>query len=285
MRLEKLDGNGADRWEDLSSRDVDGETVQFARPADTGQATWALYRSGEYLGTVSADRDGGRLLWRVHATNETHETLDDAVRALRRPVSWQHERDQAARWARVLLADSSLLIADVESTGLEGSYAVQIAAVDRQGDVVFSEYVQPNAPIEPTASSVHGITSHQVRQAATFSQLLPRLTRTFHGHAVVAYNAAIDRGVFERELRRHFGGTASAAQDWLGGIRWHEAMTPYAVWRGLWSVERGAYRSQPLGGPHDAVADARLLLMRLKTMAESASTPGTAEVGGELVQR
>jgi DNA polymerase-3 subunit epsilon len=50
-------------------------------------------------------------------------------------------------------------------------------------------------------------------------------------------------------------------------------MVPYAVWRGLWSVKRGAYRNQPLGGPHDAVADARLLIAKLEQMA---ATPPTS---------
>ncbi|MGW7674632.1 3'-5' exonuclease, partial [Streptomyces sp. NPDC054775] len=62
-------------------------------------------------------------------SGEAHHDLDDAVRALRRPASWPREREQVSRWARRLLADDSLLAVDVETTGLEGAYAVQIAAV------------------------------------------------------------------------------------------------------------------------------------------------------------
>ncbi|MFG2425698.1 hypothetical protein ACGFWD_42820 [Streptomyces sp. NPDC048448] len=46
-------------------------------------------------------------------------------------------------------------------------------------------------------------------------------------------------------------------------------MAPYAVWRGLWSVKRGTYRNQPLCGPHDAVADCKLLLAKLEQMAQA----------------
>ncbi|MGK4909464.1 hypothetical protein [Streptomyces albus] len=46
-----------------------------------------------------------------------------------------------------------------------------------------------------------------------------------------------------------------------------------AVWRGLWSVKRGAYRDQPLGDPHDAVADCKLLLAKLEQMAQSVPAP------------
>lgn len=41
---------------------------------------------------------------------------------------------------------------------------------------------------------------------------------------------------------------------------------PFVSLAGAWRLARGAYRNQPLGGPHDAVADARLLLQRLEQM-------------------
>ncbi|MFI9826003.1 3'-5' exonuclease, partial [Streptomyces sp. NPDC052013] len=125
--------------------------------------------------------------------------------------------------------------------------------------------------IDQAAIAAHGITPQRVATAATFGQLLPRLATTLHGRAVVAYDAAFGRTVFERELRRHFA-DACAARDWLSHIRWHDAMAPNAVWHGLWSAKRGAYRNQPLGGLHDAVADGRLLLDKLRTMARSAPT-------------
>ncbi|MFI9824399.1 3'-5' exonuclease [Streptomyces sp. NPDC052013] len=258
-------------WEALFVREVDELPVQFVKPADTDRPTWAVYQDGAYLGTVSGEHDGGRTTWRVQTTREVHRCLDDAVRALRRPASWPQEREQAARWAAALLANGSLLVVDVETTGRENPYAVQIAVVDRAGDVLFNEYVRPQAVIEPAAIAVHGITPQRVATAATFGQLLPRLAATLHGRAVVAYNAAFDRTVFERELRRHLG-DACTARDWLGHIRWHDAMAPYAVWHGLWSAKRGTYRRQPLGGPHDAVADCHLLLDTLHTMARSAPT-------------
>lgn len=50
-------------------------------------------------------------------------------------------------------------------------------------------------------------------------------------------------------------------------------MVPYSVWRGLWSVKRGAYRHQRLDGPHDAVEDCRMLLRRLELMARTVPAP------------
>lgn len=260
------------RWDDLFVRDVDEQSVQFVRPADTDRPTWSLYEAGVYRGTVTAESDGGRPLWRVQDSRETYRDLDDAIRALRRPPSWAREREQVAAWARRLLAVDSPLAVDVETTGLENAYAVQIAAVDRHGAVVFNEYVQPNAVLEPAAIAVHGITPDRLAQAPTFAELLPRLTDVLHGRTAVAYKMDFDRGVIERELRRYHHGDAVAADGWLARVRWEDAMVPYAVWRGLWSVKRGAYRNQALGGPHDAVADARLLMAKLEQMAATPST-------------
>ncbi|MFJ2110753.1 3'-5' exonuclease [Streptomyces sp. NPDC087850] len=258
------------QWEDLFTRTVDEQPVQFVRPADTDRPVWAVYEAAVYVGSVTAEADGGRPLWRVQGSREAHHDLDDAIRSLRRPPSWPREREQVAAWARRLLADDSFLAIDVETTGLENAYAVQIAAVDRRGSVVFNEYVQPDAVIEPAAIAVHKITPERVASAATFGELLPHLTDVFHGRVAVAYKMDFDRGVIERELHRHHHGDAAAADTWLGRVQWEDAMVPYAVWRGLWSVKRGAYRNQPLGGPHDAVADCRLLLAKLEQMGATA---------------
>jgi DNA polymerase-3 subunit epsilon len=265
------DGEHSCVWDDLFVREVDERSVQFVRPADTDRSMWAAYEQQVYLGTVSVQLDGGPPLWRILATGESYQQLDDAVRALRRPSSWPHEREQAARWAKRLLADDSLIAVDVETTGLENAFAVQIAAVARDGEVLFNEYVQPKAVIEEGAIAVHKITPKQVATAATFGELLPQLTCILRGRRLVAYNAGFDRSVFERELTRHYGSTAKASQ-WLGPLWWEDAMAPYAVWRGLWSAKRGSYRNQPLGGPHDAVADCKLLLERLREMANDRAT-------------
>ncbi|MFI5867548.1 exonuclease domain-containing protein [Streptomyces sp. NPDC051546] len=149
-------------WADLFTRDVDGRAVRFVRPADTDRPTWSVYDGEAYLGTVSADANGGSPLWRVQSTREAHRELSDTVRALRRPTSWPRKREEVTRWARRLLADDSLLAVDVETTGLQSPYAVQIAAVDRHGTVVFNEYVQPDAAMEAAALQVHGITPERL---------------------------------------------------------------------------------------------------------------------------
>ncbi|MGW1625665.1 3'-5' exonuclease [Streptomyces sp. NPDC002172] len=254
---------------DLFSLEVDERPVQFVRPADTDRPDWGVYDDStarQFLGMVHSELSDGAQVWRVGATAERHGTLDDAVRALRRPASWPRERSQVQDWARRVLADESLLSVDVETTGLGDAWAVQIAATDRTGTVVFNEYVNPLADIDPKAVALHKITPERVADAATFAELLPELTKVMAGRRCLFYNMSFDRGVFERELKRHHGADAPAAQ-WLDRCRWEDAMEPYAVWKGLWSVKRGRYRAQKLGGPHDAVEDCRVLLSRVEQMA------------------
>lgn len=59
--------------------------MQFVRPAATDRPTWSLYEAAVYRGTVTAEPDGGRPLWRVQVSREAHRGLDDAIRSLRRP--------------------------------------------------------------------------------------------------------------------------------------------------------------------------------------------------------
>jgi DNA polymerase-3 subunit epsilon len=253
--------------EDLFTHHVDEHKVQLIRPAGTDRPIWAAYDNGQYQGAVTAERhDGQAPLWRVVATQEEHACLDDAIRAMRRPSSWPRERDEAARWARRLLADGSFLVIDVKTTGLDNGYAVQIAAVDRRGTLVFNEYVQPNAVIDPAALVVHGISPERIAQSAAFGELLPAFTDVLRGRTLVSYNAGFAHGVLERELIRHHGDVA-AVKQWMDRLNWEDAMMPYAVWRGLWSAKCCMYQLVPLGGLHDAVADCRLLLAKLEQMA------------------
>lgn len=89
----------AGEWGDAFSRRVDGLPVRFVRPDDTERSTWAIYENERYLGTLHARPDGDGL-WHVQSAAEQCLCLDDAVRVLRRPSSWSHQREQAARWAR-----------------------------------------------------------------------------------------------------------------------------------------------------------------------------------------
>jgi hypothetical protein len=187
--------------DDLFVRDVDEQPVQFVRLADADRSTWSLYDAAVFRDTVTAESDGGRPQWLVQGTREEHRDLDDAIRSLRRPFSWAREHEEAATWARRLLADGSLRAIDVESTGLEQAYAAQIAAVDRRGTVVFNEHVQPNAVMEPAAV------------ASTATTATPRAANEWL--ARIRWEDAVWRGLWPVKAVPTATSPSAAAEGWL----------------------------------------------------------------------
>ncbi|EPH41026.1 3'-5' exonuclease [Streptomyces aurantiacus] len=250
---------------------VDTLPVRLIRPADADHPSWVAYeRPLHYLGTLHSQHDyDGR--WHIQGTRERHAALDDAVRVLRRPRSWRQERERVRRWANRLLADPGLVVLDIQTTGLNEAWAVQIGATDRHGAVLIEEVLNPCAGIEASASALHGITAERVSDAPTFSGLLPRITEVLSGQRCIAYNVTFDRGVLERELHRLSGRQSTT---WLDICRWEDAMRPYAAWKGLYSVHRCAYRYQPLGSSYNAVQNCRLLLHTLRQIGRTPQPRG-----------
>ncbi|MFJ6898192.1 3'-5' exonuclease [Streptomyces hokutonensis] len=250
------------RLEHLFTRTVDARAVNFVRPGDTDRPTWAAYDETHYLGTVHAQFDDGRH-WHVQSLREQHRHLDDAIRALRRPASWQAEHERVRRWASSILTDPRLIVLDVQTTNLTDPWAVQIGLTDRHGNALFNERLNPLADIAPTATSLHGITQQQAATAPPFGAFVPLLAQLLWSRRCLTYNAGFDRRVLERELRRYFH-SATRSRAWLGQCTWAEAMRPYAAWKGLWSACRNAYRYQPLGSTYEAVTNCQRLLTTLE---------------------
>ncbi|GGZ21841.1 hypothetical protein GCM10010300_76940 [Streptomyces olivaceoviridis] len=253
------------RFADLFTTTIDAAPVHFVRPSDTNRPSWVAYEDAHYLGTLHArvDTDG---TWCIQATQEQHERLDDAVRALRRPPTWSDDREQVRQWARSALGDPQLLILDLQTSGLADPWAVQIGLTDRHGTALIDETINPLAEIDPTASVLHGMTADTLATAPPFSALLPDLGRVLHGRRCLMYNAAFDQGVLRRELQRHYRDPEKATA-WLDRATWEDAMRPYATWIGLWAAHRHGYRYQPLGSTYNAIANCRRLLATLARMS------------------
>ncbi|MFE4698724.1 exonuclease domain-containing protein [Streptomyces sp. NPDC056738] len=247
----------------LFTHHVDTRAVDFVRPADTDRPTWAVYEEARYLGTVHAQHSGSDCHWHVQRLREQHCDLDDAIRVLRRPPTWQADQSRVHRWACGILNDPHMIVLDTQTTSLTDPWAVQIALTDHRGRVLFNERLNPFAEITPAATALHGITPEKATAAAPFSAFVPRLTRLLHGRRCLTYNAPFDCKVLERELHRHFG-SAARARHWMTKCTWIDAMRPYAIWKGLWSAHRGGYRYQRLGSSYDAATNCRLLLTTLE---------------------
>ncbi|MER6442190.1 3'-5' exonuclease [Streptomyces sp. NPDC001185] len=249
----------------LFTHRVDTRAVDFVRPADTDRPTWAVYQEARYLGTVHAQVSGAKRHWHVQSLREQHRDLDDAIRALRRPATWQVDQARARRWARDILDDPHMIVLDTQTTSLSDPWAVQIALTDHCGRVLFNEHLNPLADITPAATALHGTTPQKATTAASFSAFVPHLAHLLHGRRCLTYNAPFDYSVLERELHRHFR-SPIRAQAWLRKSTWVDAMRPYAAWKGLWSARRGSYRYQQLGSSYDAATNCQLLLTTLEQL-------------------
>ncbi|MEU7095905.1 3'-5' exonuclease [Kitasatospora aureofaciens] len=222
------------------------------------------------------------------------------------------DKREASEWARRLLAlvdgppalpldgPAGLLpaVVDTETTGLAG-YVVDLAVVQLDGTVLLDTLVDPQMPIPPDATDIHGITDEMVAGKPTFGQLLDRLSQILAGRRVLIWNAAFDVGVFERELERLHGVNAleqppaGAGLDWspdrqaLSSARaraaeWMAAHLPdalvdcamnrHAAFWGAWDDWHGSYTWQRLNGPHRALGDCLKVIRRLREMADDDGT-------------
>lgn len=101
----------------------------------------------------------------------------------------------------------SYVVVDVETTGLSpalGDRVLEIGALRVVRGVVvgtFSQLVNPQAPIHPTAQAVHGIRPADVVHAPRMADILPRFVTFTAGLPLVAHNAGFDRQFLEAECR------------------------------------------------------------------------------------
>jgi hypothetical protein len=83
------------------------------------------------------------------------------------PVA-QPIREQLRRGAHDILSDPYLIVLDVQATGLDTAWVIQIGLTDRYGNVPFNELVNPLADITPQAEALHGLAPNQLSTAPAF---------------------------------------------------------------------------------------------------------------------
>ena len=115
---------------------------------------------------------------------------------------WLADREQVQAQARAMMDMENLAVLDTETTGLDG-YAeiVQVAVVDRAGDVLLDCLVKPTRPVPTEATAVHEISDGDLLHAPTLIQMDQQLKATLEGRFVAAYNADFDFRVLNQSLR------------------------------------------------------------------------------------
>lgn len=224
-------------------------------------------------------------------------------RPRREPV--RADRAAAAEWARGLLAEGFVVV-DSETTGFRAPVEfVEIAVVEGGAGaiagarVLLNTRVRPRVPVEPAATSVHGISPVELLRAPAFEEIHPELVRVLSGRRIVAYNAAFDRRVFAGCLKSRGLPDAAPHPDADSERPWECAMLWYSRFRGEAHPKNpgrlkrhklveaaGAFTADPLEkspADHTALGDALATLRVVEGMAGRAPTspppPAEPDVG------
>lgn len=137
---------------------------------------------------------------------------------------------------------------DTETLGLDPSLGLcEIAIVNDAGRVVLHSLIDPQRPIPPEASAIHGILDVDVEGCPTLAELLPVVTRILSGSELIIYNKRFDLALLPgvEEVCASVECAMAYAQDAMGLTRWPK-LSAAAAWAGYeWE-----------GKAHTAVADA-----------------------------
>lgn len=183
----------------------------------------------------------------------------------------QHEaflkeaKQEAAEWARGVLADPAAVILDTETTGLEGRI-VDIAIIKTDGTVILNTLIDPECPIPAGASNIHGITDEMVKDAAVFDTVYYSIKDAVESASrVIIYNADFDEGRLWDD----------AGRCGLPILKFKAecAMLQYAAYYGEWSHYHKSFRWQRLNGGHRALGDCVASLELIKRMAAVTNEP------------
>lgn len=126
-------------------------------------------------------------------------------------------------------------VIDTETTGTRRfSQVIEIAILNKQGSVTYTTLLQPTTSIEPIATSVHGITWNDVKDAPQFREVYQDIYAHLIGKVVLAYNASFDVHSLFR--------TARAFQVPFPRLQVGCLMYAYSKLRGVRCEESAQYR-------------------------------------------
>jgi len=160
-----------------------------------------------------------------------------------------------------LQLDRPLVCFDLETTGIDVAKdrIVQIALIRVEPDgqrKTLSTLVNPQRPIPPESTAVHGIKDEHVRNAPSFSQLRAEVEEFVEGADLAGYNMVrFDLPLLEAEVRREGGALDTRDARLLDAMVIFKRMER----RDLSSAVR-FYCDRELEGAHAAQADAEATL-------------------------
>ena len=167
----------------------------------------------------------------------------------------------ASKCATVLAAGPVFL--DTETTGLGPTdQIVDLAVVDRYGQVLLDTLVKPTVPLPPEVTAVNGITPEMLEGAPGFPQIVGELAALVADRRVVTYGAGFDVKMI-RQTATAWGlpsPVQSAFCAMIAYAEFHGEKGYYGDWK--WQKLKAAARQCQIEMPdklHRALAEAELL--------------------------
>jgi DNA polymerase-3 subunit epsilon len=178
-------------------------------------------------------------------------------------------KENASKWARERLADSSTVILDLESTGLlredPETEIAQICILDIYGRPLFSMLLKPSQPMTEKVIGIHHISNEQVINQPIFPQIAKIISFILKDKHVVAFNAEFDWVLLLHMFKKY-----ELPKPEVAGISC--CMDRYSEWCGEWSTKKNGFKWQRLPNflgedNHDAQVDCRNTLKAMQKMA------------------
>lgn len=173
----------------------------------------------------------------------------------------ERDRVRAVLWAREQLSQEDWVILDTETTDLYDAEIVEIAIIDRCGEMLLNTLVKPSIPIPAESSQIHGITDTMVVDAPSFPKVYPRIVETLTNKRVIIYNAAFDIPILDYCCQLHNLPSLMLTKRFDCLMEW------VAQWVGNWSYYHKDYQYVPLNGGHRALGDCTAAFQLIKKMA------------------
>jgi DNA polymerase-3 subunit epsilon len=216
-----------------------------------------------------------------------------------------HVERLAHELAAHLVLARPLVCVDLEATGVWAGHdrIVQIAAASIFPDgrvSTWSSLVNPEQPIPPSATAIHGISDAMVAGAPTFARLAPTVGALLSGCDLAGYNVErFDRRLLAAECRRAGVEDPTVGARVIDAYRIFVRQEPRSLDAALrfYGVQEGQAHRQPHEASSDVEATVAVLVAQLKTYPDLPKTvdelhhwlyprdPNRIDAEGKLVWR
>ncbi len=209
---------------------------------------------------------------------------------------WVYDRHVIEHNMRVWLEheDRKWLVLDTETTGLpihSHFQVVEVAAVDRHGEILFHSLIKPDIPMPANASRIHGLTDEDLKDAPSFTDVWPTLVELLTQYDIWTYNAEFDQDAIVASAQRF---KLDIPKQVTRPDRWNCLMLTFARYHGEYSAYFERDKWQDLytacrelevkaNGYHRAVGDALNALGVMQALAARGGTypaPEERSTGG-----